>query len=102
MATFQQSFASARRILEMILTETELDQNEAGVAQEMVGEVVFERVSFGYSQFASGEFASGESASDGTPLVLQGISFRARPGQTVAIVETGGQKHIDQAAEPDV
>lgn len=92
-ATFQQSFASARRILEMILTETELDQNEAGVAQEMVGEVVFEGVSFGYSQFASGEFASGESASDGTPLVLQGISFRARPGQTVAIVgQTGAGK----------
>ncbi len=92
-ATFQQSFASARRILEMILTETELDQNEAGVAQEMVGEVVFEGVSFGYGQFVSGEFASGESASDGTPLVLQGISFRAKPGQTVAIVgQTGAGK----------
>ncbi|MBK7893456.1 MAG: ABC transporter ATP-binding protein [Anaerolineaceae bacterium] len=92
-ATFQQSFASARRILEMILTETELDQNEAGVAQEMVGEVVFEGVSFGYGQFASGEFASGTSANGETSLVLQGISFRAKPGQTVAIVgQTGAGK----------
>ncbi|WP_420629627.1 ABC transporter ATP-binding protein [Candidatus Leptofilum sp.] len=87
-ATFQQSFASARRILEMILTETELDQNEAGVAQEMRGEVVFEDVSFGY-----GEFASGESASIDPQLALRGISFRAKPGQTMAIVgQTGAGK----------
>lgn len=90
-ATFQQSFASARRILEMILTETELDQNEEGVAQEMQGEVVFEDVSFGYG--ASGEFASGKFASSEESLVLRGISFRAKPGQTVAIVgQTGAGK----------
>jgi ATP-binding cassette subfamily B protein len=91
-ATFQQSFASARRILEMILTETELDQNEAGVAQEMHGEVVFENVSFGYNE-ASGKFASGKFASSEASLVLQGISFTAQPGQTVAIVgQTGAGK----------
>jgi ATP-binding cassette subfamily B protein len=86
-ATFQQSFASARRILEMILTETELDQNEAGVAQEMKGEVVFEDVSFSY--VASGKrLEAGDSS-----LVLQNISFRAKPGQTVAIVgQTGAGK----------
>ena len=50
-ATFQQSLASAERILEMILTETELDQNEAGVAQEMVGEVVFEKREFWYGRW---------------------------------------------------
>ncbi|RIK32979.1 MAG: ABC transporter ATP-binding protein, partial [Chloroflexi bacterium] len=33
----QQSLASARRILEMILTETELDQNTGGIAKPMVG-----------------------------------------------------------------
>ena len=91
-ATFQQSFASARRILEMILTETELDQNEAGVAQQMKGEVVFENVSFGYGE-ASGKFASGKFASGEASLVLQNISFTARPGQTVAIVgQTGAGK----------
>ncbi|MCA9947338.1 MAG: ABC transporter ATP-binding protein, partial [Anaerolineales bacterium] len=91
-ATFQQSFASARRILEMILTETELDQNEAGVAQEMKGEVVFDGVDFGYGE-ASSKFASGKLASGESSLVLQNISFTARPGQTVAIVgQTGAGK----------
>ena len=48
-ATFQQSIASAERILEMILIETDLDQNAAGVTQEIRGEIVFEHVSFGYA-----------------------------------------------------
>ncbi len=88
-ATFQQSFASARRILEMILTETELDQNEAGVAQEMVGEVVFEKVSFGYDTSQTSEVSETSEVS----LVLQNISFKAKPGQTVAIVgQTGAGK----------
>ncbi len=88
-ATFQQSFASARRILEMILTETELDQNEAGVAQEMRGEVIFEDVSFGYGTAQTSEVSETSEVS----LVLQNISFRAKPGQTVAIVgQTGAGK----------
>ncbi|MEZ4590773.1 MAG: ABC transporter ATP-binding protein [Chloroflexota bacterium] len=88
-ASFQQSFASARRILEMILTETELDQNEAGVAQEMRGEVVFENVSFGYGALQTSEVSETSEVS----LVLQNISFTARPGQTVAIVgQTGAGK----------
>lgn len=93
-ATFQQSFASARRILEMILTETELDQNEAGVAREMVGEVVFEHVSFGYGQVAGGKLqVAGDGEQAASSLVLQNISFRAQPGQTVAIVgQTGAGK----------
>ena len=88
-ASFQQSFASARRILEMILTETELDQNEAGVAQQMKGEVVFENVSFGYGTAQTTEVSETSVVS----LVLQNISFRAQPGQTVAIVgQTGAGK----------
>ena len=91
-ATFQQSFASARRILEMILTETELDQNEAGVAQQMRGEVVFENVSFGYGVVAGGKLQMASEAGE-TSLVLQNISFTAQPGQTVAIVgQTGAGK----------
>lgn len=88
-ATFQQSFASARRILEMILSETELDQNEAGVAQQMEGEVVFENVSFGYGSLQTSEVLETSEVS----LVLQNISFKAKPGQTVAIVgQTGAGK----------
>ena len=73
----QLGIASAERILKLINTETELDENEAGVARPIRGEVIFENVSFGY---------------DGKP-VLKGINFAARPGETVAIVgQTGSGK----------
>ncbi|RLC60184.1 MAG: ABC transporter ATP-binding protein [Chloroflexota bacterium] len=73
----QLGIASAERILELINTETELDENEAGVAKPIRGEVTFENVSFGY---------------DGKP-VLRNISFTARPGETIAIVgQTGSGK----------
>jgi len=74
----QLGIASAGRILELINTETELDENEAGVAQTIQGEVVFENVSFGY---------------DGGVPVLNNVSFTARPGKTIAIVgQTGSGK----------
>jgi ATP-binding cassette subfamily B protein len=73
----QLGVASAERILELINTETELDENEAGVVRTILGEVTFERVSFGY---------------DGKP-VLKDVSFAARPGETIAIVgQTGSGK----------
>jgi ATP-binding cassette subfamily B protein len=73
----QLGIASARRILELINTETELDENPAGVAQPIRGEVVFENVSFSYN---------------GNPM-LKNISFAARPGETIAIVgQTGSGK----------
>ena len=73
----QLGVASARRILETINTETELDENPAGVSRPIRGEVAFEHVWFQYN---------------GKP-VLQDISFHVRPGQTVAIVgETGSGK----------
>ena len=99
----QQSLASARRILSMILTETELDENAGGVAQPIVGELVFEDVSFGYdddrpstTEHLPDEKAAGNGASSavGRPSsALQHISFTAHPGQTVAIVgQTGAGK----------
>ncbi|MBM4466023.1 MAG: ABC transporter ATP-binding protein [Chloroflexi bacterium] len=82
----QLGIASARRILELINTETELDENPAGVARPIRGEVVFEDVSFGYSPLSS------PSKLGGTP-VLKNISFTARPGETIAIVgQTGSGK----------
>ena len=73
----QLGMASARRILALIEAESELDENPAGVARPMRGEIVFEHVSFGY----------------GDAPVLKDISFRANPGETVAIVgQTGSGK----------
>jgi ATP-binding cassette subfamily B protein len=73
----QLGVAGARRILELINTETELDENEAGVDRPIRGEVAFRDVSFSYNGKA----------------VLSNISFTARPGETVAIVgETGSGK----------
>ncbi len=73
----QLGLAGSRRILELINTETDLDENVAGVAQPIKGEVVFENVSFGYNG----------------KCVLNGISFTASPGETIAIVgQTGSGK----------
>jgi ATP-binding cassette subfamily B protein len=73
----QLGVASAERILELINTETELDENEAGATQQIRGRVTFENVSFGY---------------DGKP-VLKNVSFSAEPGETIAIVgQTGSGK----------
>ncbi len=70
--------SSARRILELINRETNLDQNVSGYTGQMRGEVEFREVSFAYP--------------DGEP-VLQEISFKVHPGQTVAIVgQTGAGK----------
>jgi ATP-binding cassette subfamily B protein len=70
----QLGIASASRVLRMIKTETELDENIEGVRHPIRGEVTFENVSFSYN---------------GTP-VLKDISFQALPGETVAIVGLTG------------
>ena len=70
--------AGGKRILEVMNREDNLDQNETGFAGEMRGEVEFRSVSFRYA--------------DGDP-VLEGVSFKVKPGQTVAIVgQTGSGK----------
>jgi ATP-binding cassette subfamily B protein len=75
----QLGIAGAERILELIREDTELDENASGYASEIKGEIVFENVSFRY------EVDEKES--------LTNLSFRAAPGQTVAIVgQTGSGK----------
>ena len=71
--------SSARRILDLINRENDLDQNATGYNSPMRGEIEFRNVSFNYE-------GSSETS-------LYDISFKVKPGQTVAIVgQTGSGK----------
>ena len=70
----QLGVAGAERILELIKTETELDENTNGYSGTIRGHVEFENVSFGF---------------DGKP-VIRDVSFVVEPGRTVAIVGRTG------------
>ncbi len=73
----QLGLVASERILSLIKEETELDQQAVGYSEPMRGEIVFDHVSFGY----------------GGNSVLNDVSFRVEPGQTVAIVgQTGSGK----------
>jgi ATP-binding cassette subfamily B protein len=101
--TFTSSFAytqislglsSARRILELMNHETDLDQNAAGVSAPMRGEIEFRGVAFSYpSPPTSSEPRTPTAASTSGGPVLKDITFRVKPGQTVALVgQTGAGK----------
>jgi ATP-binding cassette subfamily B protein len=73
----QLGIAGANRILALMREETDLDENEAGHRGDVRGEIVFDHVSFSY----------------GATPILRDISFRAAPGETIAIVgQTGSGK----------
>lgn len=77
----QLGIAGARRILDLMKEETELDENKDGYAAPMRGEIVFDRVTFRLDNDPAG-----------LP-VLRNVSFRAAPGETIAIVgQTGSGK----------
>ena len=70
--------AGARRILELIKRETELDENIFGHAADIQGAITFEGVTYDYKTGVH---------------VLSDVSFQVEPGQTVAIVgQTGSGK----------
>jgi ATP-binding cassette subfamily B protein len=77
----QLGLAGARRVLELMESESELDENPHGHAATVVGALAFEGVEFAYADARSGNQA------------LHGVTFRVEPGQTVAIVgQTGSGK----------
>jgi ATP-binding cassette subfamily B protein len=77
----QMGIAGAQRILELMKEETELDENKAGHTATLRGEIVFDRVTFRL-----------DNDPNAAP-VLKNVSFRASPGETVAIVgQTGSGK----------
>lgn len=76
-------YASAGRILDVIVAETSLNRDREHHKEPMQGAITFEDVNFGYV------------AVDGSieEPVLHDISFSVKPGQTVAIVgQTGSGK----------
>ena len=81
--------SSARRILELINRETHLDQNASGQTSKIRGEIEFRNVSFRYPHTSPNERSDmGEREN-----VLENVSFKVMPGQTVALVgQTGAGK----------
>lgn len=76
-ALVQFGLAGANRILAIINTETEMDENPQGESHQVRGEIEFKDVTFGYA--------------DGT--ILTDVSFTAKAGETIAIVgQTGSGK----------
>lgn len=74
--TFQAGVAGAERVFEVIDEKEEKeDPKEAKVLQNVKGEVVFDHVSFGY---------------DPLHPVLKNVSFRVKPGSTIALVGPTG------------
>jgi ATP-binding cassette subfamily B protein len=70
--------AGANRILDLINRENDLDQNTEGYAHTIKGEIEFKDVTFSYSE---------------EETALENITFKIKPGQTVAIVgQTGAGK----------
>ncbi len=77
----QMGLAGARRILELINSEVDMEVNESGYAARARGAIEFRDVTFAYEGSSHGREA------------LRGVSFRVEPGQTVAIVgQTGSGK----------
>jgi ATP-binding cassette subfamily B protein len=117
--------SGARRILDLMNRETNLDQNAQGYVDSMRGEVEFRNVGFTYAlsgasdnersrsagtngnrpsstgfahlpwRAVPGKSAQPSASPSGTSQdeVLQNISFKVKPGQTVAVVgQTGAGK----------
>ena len=92
--------SSARRILELINRESDLDQNAAGFDGQVKGEVEFSEVCFEYNESPSpvigsptGVLREGVRGEGKSEKILEDVSFKVKPGQTVAIVgQTGAGK----------
>src|SRR5690606_18396178 len=77
----QLGLAGAERILELINSEVDMDENAGGQAGTIRGAIEFDEVTFAYAGSEPGKRA------------LDGVSFSVEPGQTVAIVgQTGSGK----------
>ncbi|HUX98072.1 MAG TPA: ABC transporter ATP-binding protein [Candidatus Deferrimicrobium sp.] len=70
------AISGAKRLLEIMNKETEIDENANGIVKNLQGTITFDNVSFTYP--------------NSEKPVLQNISFEIQAGKTVAIVGTTG------------
>ena len=86
--------ASARRILELIRSESDLDQNTQGYTGAMRGSIKFDNVIFYYGKQDEGEQANGALARNRRQnSALTNVSFEIEAGKTLAVVgQTGSGK----------
>jgi len=75
-AIIRLAISSAQRLLDLMNTETEIDENIDGIKKPIEGRIKFENVSFSYP--GSEKF------------IINNMDFEIIPGQTVAIVGTTG------------
>ncbi len=79
----QLGIASSKRILELLNTKSELDENKQGHIDKIKGHVTFKNVSFNYDNIKNSK----------NEQTLKNINFDVSPGETVAIVgQTGSGK----------
>lgn len=73
--TLQSALAGAERVFEIMDEPPEPDAPDASARPALLGDVVFDRVTFAYRPEVP---------------VLKNVSFRARPGQTIALIGPTG------------
>ncbi len=66
---------SAKRILQILNSESDIDLNPSGYTQDIKGSIKFEHVTFGYNKIKP---------------IIKNITFSVEPGQTVALVGMTG------------